>query len=311
MLAAMTALFTNGLQLETGVGAVDALLIQPRPRADIDAITPALASLPRGADVEPYRVAPLGAVMFPGTQALWHIEGIGGPDALRLPTIESLSDAAGIERTSWGWWAMLEPSSLPFASRYLDMINVRYLVARADMVPDRAHVLPMNGRDLVRMVARPSPWPRAFFTAGVSRHRGPAGLAAMLQSSGGPFSSVDEQDVSTVAAVASLPATGAMVSATDYLLTPNSTSFQVRTSGAGLAVLSEAFVEHDFQATLNGESVPYLRVNHALKGVFVPAAGEWTVRFVYRPQHWTQSWIVAGLGLAGFLALLLAKPLLR
>ena len=48
LLAAMTALFTNGLQLETGVGAVDALLIQPRPRADIDAVTPALASLPRG-----------------------------------------------------------------------------------------------------------------------------------------------------------------------------------------------------------------------------------------------------------------------
>ena len=114
-----------------------------------------------------------------------------------------------------------------------------------------------------------------------------------------------------VAAVAALPATGAVVSATDYVLTPNSTSFHVRTSGPGLAVLSEGFVEHDFQATLNGESVPYLRVNHALKGVVVPAAGDWTVRFVYRPQHWTQSWIVAGLGFAAFLALLLAKPLLR
>ena len=55
--------------------------------------------------------------MFPGTQALWHIEGIGGPDALRLPAIESLSDAAGIERTSWGWWTMLQPSTLPLASR--------------------------------------------------------------------------------------------------------------------------------------------------------------------------------------------------
>ena len=117
--------------------------------------------------------------------------------------------------------------------------------------------------------------------------------------------------MSAVAAVAALPAAGAVASATDYVLTPNSTSFHVRTSGPGLAVLSEGFVEHDFQATLNGQSVPYLRVNHALKGVVVPAAGDWTVRFVYRPQHWTQSWIVAGLGLAGFLGLLLAKPLLR
>ncbi len=311
VLAAMTALFTNGLQLETGVGAVDALLIQPRPRADLDATTPALASLPRGADVEPYRVAPLGSVLFAGTQALWHLEGIGGPDALRLPAIESLSDAAGVERMEMGWWTHLEPSTLPLASQYLDMLNVRYMVARTDMVPDRAHVLPMNGPDLVRVVARPSAWPRAFFTTGVARHRGPVAFSAMLRSSTGPFSSVDEQDVSAVAAVASLPATGTVVSATDYALTPNSTSFSVRASSAGLAVLSEAFVEHDFQATLNGEPVPYLRVNHALKGVFVPAAGDWTVRFVYRPQHWTQSWVVAAVGLVAFLALLLAKPLLR
>ena len=190
------------------------------------------------------------------------------------------------------------------------MLNVKYLVTRADMVPAHSQVLPMNGQDLVRVVARPAPWPRAFFTTGVSRHRDPLDVAEKLRSSNGPFSSVDGQDVSAVAAVAALPATGSVVAATDYLVTPNSTSFHVRTSGPGLAVLSEAFVEQDFQATLNGESVPYLRVNHALKGVVVPSAGDWTVRFEYRPEHWTQSWMVAALGLAGFLALLLAKPLL-
>ena len=79
VLAAMTALFTNGLQLETGVGAVDALLIQPRPRADIEALTPALASLPRGADVEPYRVAPLGAVLFPGIRPCGTSRASAGP----------------------------------------------------------------------------------------------------------------------------------------------------------------------------------------------------------------------------------------
>jgi hypothetical protein len=311
VLAAMTALFTNGLQFETGVGAIDALLIQPRTRADLDTLSPALASLRANAGSDPYRVAPLGTVLFPGTQALWYLEGIGGPDALRLPAIESMSDAAGVERMTWGWWTVLQPATLPGASQYLDMLNVRYLVARTDMVPDLAQVLPMKGPDLVRVVARPSPWPRAFFTGGVSRHRGPRGVAEKLRSSNGPFSSVDEQDVSAVAAVTTLPTTGSVVSATDYVLTPNSTSFHVRTSGPGLAVLSEGFVEHDFQATLNGETVPYLRVNHALKGVVVPSAGDWTVRFVYRPQHWTLSWMVAGVGLSGFLALLLAKPLLR
>ena len=310
-LAAMTALFTNGLQLETGGGAVEALLIQPRPRADLDARTPALASLPDPADVGPYRVAPLGAVLFPGTQALWHIEGVGGPDALRLAAIESMSDAAGVERTFWGWWTIVQPSNLPVVGKYLDMLNVRYLVTRPDTMPPQARALPMNGPDLVRVVERPSAWPRAFFTEGVSRHHGPRGIAEKLHATNGPFSSVDEQDVSAVEAVAGLPATGSVISATDYSLTPNSTAFRVKTTGSGLAVLSEGFVEVDFQATLNGEPVPYLRVNHTLKGVVVPGPGNWTVRFVYRPQHWTLSWIVAAVGLAGILAMAVAKPLLR
>ena len=145
---------------------------------------------------------------------------------------------------------------------------------------------------------------------GVARHRGVAGVAERLQTSNGPFSSVDEQDVSAVAAVAALPTAGTVVPASDYTLTANSTSFRVKTTGPGVAVLSEGFVEHDFQATLNGEPAPYFRVNHALKGVVVPAAGDWTVGFEYRPQHWIASWFVAAFGAFGFLAMALAKPLL-
>ena len=309
-LAAAIAVFVGGLQLETGVGAVDALLIQPRPRADLDALSPALASLRADAGAEPFRVAPVESVLFPGTQAYWGLEAIGGPDALRLPAIEALSDAVGVERTPWGWWTVLRPETLRMADHYLDMLNVRYLVTRADLVPARSQVLPMDGPDLVRVVARPSAWPRAFFTSGVTRHHGVLGVAERLRSSNGPFSSVDEQDVSAVAAVAALPTAGTVVPASDYTLTANSTSFRVNTTGPGVAVLSEGFVEHDFQATLNGESVPYFRVNHALKGVVIPAAGDWTVRFEYRPQHWIASWFVAALGGFGFLAMALAKPLL-
>ena len=87
--------------------------------------------------------------------------------------------------------------------------------------------------------------------------------------------------------------------ATNYKLTANRTSFRVHANGPGLAVLSEAWMANDFVATLNGERVPYLRVNHAFKGVRIPAAGDWTVEFRYRPASWGISWIVAALGVLG------------
>ena len=84
--------------------------------------------------------------------------------------------------------------------------------------------------------------------------------------------------------------------ARDYALTVNTSRFTVVTPGAGLAVLTETFLPGEFHATLNGVPVPYLRVNHAFKGVVIPAAGEWTVEFRHRPRHWQLSLALAGFG---------------
>jgi len=89
---------------------------------------------------------------------------------------------------------------------------------------------------------------------------------------------------------------GRAVPATDYVLTTNGTSFRVEASGPGLAVLTETYMPDDFRATLNGATVPYLRVNHAFKGVVIPAAGVWNVSFVYRPRLWNVAWAAAAVG---------------
>ena len=98
-------------------------------------------------------------------------------------------------------------------------------------------------------------------------------------------------------AVEGLPAKAAtMTPARDYRLTLNRTSFVVDAPGPGLVTLSEAYVDRDFIATLNGGEVPYLRVNHAFKGVVIPSAGTWEVAFEYRPAPWVLSWWMAGIG---------------
>ena len=51
-----------------------------------------------------------------------------------------------------------------------------------------------------------------------------------------------------------------------------------------------------------GLDVPYLRVNHAFKGIYVDTAGTYSVRFSYWPAELTVALWLSGVG--GLLALL-------
>jgi len=310
---AAAAIAPGGLQVETGVPTVDALLIQPRPRTDLDEPSPAVLAVRSRAGSDPFRVAPIESVMFAGTQAFWHFEGVGGPDALRLRGVEDVSDALQVERTTWVWRTVLRRHSLEQVRGFLDMMNVRFLVARADQLPGGVAVLPQQGPDQIRAIERASAWPRAFVVDGVEQHPDLATFAERLRQATAPFASVQSDDGAAVDEVTALPRSASAVSAAyDYVLTTNTTSFSVQTAGPGLAVLSEAHVDRDFRATLNGAPVPYIRVNHALKGVGIPRAGSWTVKFEYRPRLWTWTWLLSGLGLTFLIATrLLAGRLLK
>ena len=180
---------------------------------------------------------------------------------------------------------------------------------KVDQVARPSQPLPQQGLDLLRAVERRSAWPRAFAAEGVARHVGAADFAARLRESTGPFASVDERDAEAGELISGLPANGLVIPAVDYAFTPNSTQFRVNTTGSAVAVLSEAFVADDFEATLNGAPTPYFRVNHALKGVRIPAAGTWIVRFVYRPARWGVSIAAAAIGAIVLVGLLVAGPL--
>ena len=71
--------------------------------------------------------------------------------------------------------------------------------------------------------------------------------------------------------------------------------------GPGVAVLTEVYYAEDFAVTVNGKPAPYFRVNHAFKGVALPAAGRHEITFAYWPRHFT---LALGLGAAGALLLL-------
>ena len=48
---------------------------------------------------------------------------------------------------------------------------------------------------------------------------------------------------------------------------------------------------------VNNVTATAFRVNHAFKAVAIPSAGDWAVKFEYRPRHWDLSLAIAGAGL--------------
>jgi len=92
-----------------------------------------------------------------------------------------------------------------------------------------------------------------------------------------------------------------VVPATGYHFSNNKTSFEIEAPAKGVVVLSETWLEKDFRAKLDGVVVPYLRINHAFKGVSITTPGKHRIEFEYWPRHFTIALAMAGLG-AGALA---------
>jgi hypothetical protein len=76
--------------------------------------------------------------------------------------------------------------------------------------------------------------------------------------------------------------------------TPNRITLQPDMESTGLLVLADRW-DPGWQARLDGKAVPILRVNHALRGVVVPA-GKATLEFLYRPASMLLGFKLAGVG---------------
>jgi hypothetical protein len=279
----------HGLQLHTGVRELDDYVVNPPPRVDLLEHSAAVDFVQQQPGV--FRSVGFGSVMFPGTNALFGLESIYGPDPLVNPYYHDLLIAAGV-RWEWEWRWIIEKTN-PRSRPLLRMLNVRYFFdvpSRAR--PDMAAVEPQAfDLDVSRNEGE---WPRAFFVGSVQSYdRLEQFLELLRQADAPPFAAVQSPGAS-----ASTPEQGApALPARDYRLTSNTTSFTIDAPAAGVAVLTEAYVADDFRVTVNGARADYFRVNHAFRGVKIPAAGTYVVTYSYWPRHFTLSLILAATGL--------------
>jgi hypothetical protein len=294
----------GGLHAQSGSPSLDALLLQPRFRVALDTNSPAVDSMHRAA-TEPGRAFGTDWTLIAGSQALYELEGLGGPDALAIAKYDELVNAAAIPRA--GWLTKVGFDDVPRLAPLLDMLNATYTFTATDNMPVGVDEVPVTGRDRLKLGRRQTAWPRAFFVDGVSQYSDPADLLRKVSALRRPFAAVQQGDDRAVHATRQLTTpSGEVIPARAYRLSPNTTTFRVSSKGPGVVALEETFLPDDFVATLNGRPVPYFRVNHAFKGVVIPAAGEWRVRFEYRPAHWRVSLALAGGGVIGLAGLAVA-----
>jgi len=136
-----------------------------------------------------------------------------------------------------------------------------------------------------------------FVTALQSYDRVEQFVELLRQADSRPFAATQGGDGTVARVEPAADAPTAAVAARDYRLTSNTTTFTIDAPAPGVAVLTEAYVPGDFRVTLDGAPVDYFRVNHAFRGVRIPAAGKHVVTYSYWPRHLTLSLALAAAGL--------------
>ena len=292
-----TLLWRHGLHANS-VG-FEAFTCRPSERVDFHARSDAIEFVRAAHAREPGRGFGFQGNFFPGWTGAYGLETVHGPDALVNPFLRELVTASGVERL-WDWRIYVDAPKLAAAQPLLDALNVRFYFDLKTADPVLAQHLRLRHRADLDVYESPTAWPRAFFTDRVETYAEPAELIAKFRAAAGrPFAAIQANDTaarSLTATISSDKSPAPVAPATAYRLTENTTSFTIRANAAGAVVLLEAFWPGDFRAELNGQSARVIRINHAMKGVVVPAAGEYRVTFRYWPKNFPRNLILCGLG---------------
>ncbi len=294
LLIAGVALFRHAQWSET---KFDYYVINPQHRPDFSVTSRAVERL-RPLLADPSRVHGIGGAFIPGYSASLGIEHFSSADALTSGYLHDVVDAATIKR-QWEWRTLVLPEQMKATQKWTDLLNNRYFLGpRGEKPPESYRHL--FSEDLEAWES-PTAWPRAFFTDRVLTYDSVADFAALVNASTTPFAAVQNG--------APLSGSGAVVAATSYTLRTNSTRFEIAAPSAGVVALTETWFDGDIWVTLNGQPAEAFRVNHAFRGVKIPAPGNYTVEFSYWPRVLTKAlWLCAfgGLG-AGALALVACR----
>jgi hypothetical protein len=260
---------------------------------------PPIPVLEQVAQSTPGRI--IGADCLPASLAsmrgLRDIRGYDGVDPARLVDLAALAADPKSKRYAYAQMQKLTPKG-GFGpqgelrlSPLFDMLGVRYVIGR-NSAPTNTHPAFQEADYwvLVNSNALPRTFvPRRVETVAENKTR-LARLAA---------EDFDPREVAYVESPVHLPGPcRGNASIVEEIPTRIRVSLQMETPG--LVVLADLW-DQGWQAYLNGQRVPILRANHAIRGVVVPA-GSGTLEFRYAPASFAWGLRLAGLAAVALLA---------
>ena len=251
--------------------------------------------------------APAGRVLGYGclpaplayANGLRDVRGYDGVDPARYIELLDLAAQPGAARPHYALTQWFQPRvnvELPGRLRLppvLDLLGVRYLIFRGEPV---GQITPqLRAFDYWAMV-NPTALPRVFVPRRVECLPDPA---LRLQKLGA--SDFDPRAVAFFEQAVELPGP-ARGAASIVSETPTQISLKLQMETTGLVVLADRW-DKGWAAYVDGRYTPVLRVNHALRGVVVPAAAS-SLQFRYEPSSlaWGIRLAVPALALLGTLA---------
>jgi hypothetical protein len=211
--------------------------------------------------------------------------------------INLLRHFPGIELSKDWKIEIVNPSQ---AQPLLNLLNIKYLLTWPDVGIRTNLNFKIVDRSDFGVLENNETWPRAFFSDQVVVSSSNEEFTQQLLEHGRkPFIALTKDELSKqpdMRPVDSFDQT-TIIPATNYLLLPNTTEFDIHAASAGVVCLTEGQAK-DFIATANSQSKSVLTVNRAFKGIYLDKPGDYHIKFTYRPRHWslacTLFWISSG-----------------
>jgi hypothetical protein len=271
------------------------------PQCDRSLYYPPLPALQEIARLGPGRIIGYDCLP-PGLASVWGLRDIRGYDAIdpgRLVELLRLAKAPDAQEIPYAVVQWLVPKTTMMAdgtvrlSPILDMLAVRYIVTR---VPPPANVKVAFHDFDYWVITNSRVLPRTFVPGKVEVVEDDQ--TRLLKLAAPDF---DPSALAYVESPVELPSVchGA-VEITDE--NPTRIALSAHMETPGLVVLADLW-DKGWHAYRNGERIPILRTNHAVRGVVMPA-GNATIEFRYEPATFRVGLLLAGIGAVGIAGLL-------
>lgn len=257
----------------------------PGRRVVLNASSPTVDKM-KAANTVPFRVVGLGRNFFGDYSAVYGLEDIRSCAPLASSEfIKFFHDFPGV--TFDGVWTITIVDFVQ-AQPLLNFLNVKYVLAAPNVGIRTNIAFSVTDRSDFGVIENQQVWPRAYFAnMVVLLDSNEAFTKHLLANSRQPFIALTTEEIAKQPGLQQLPASTQPVitAANNYSLRPNSTEFDIHAPTAGVVCLTEGPAQ-DFTAKANSETKKILTVNRAFKGIYLDKAGDYHIKFTYRPRHW-------------------------